>query len=441
MIKLLGSLALVFLTGCTFHTVDDLETKNFLQQKEKNYELRDITNIPQESAFYLKNSSKYALLNNNYFKRYYRVWHINQPSASLHDIMWPYRSFSSNNSYGLNLQPLEDSFFEDMKKSSNFKEYATLNQKAITLDHVNLRAFPTDNPLFKNPAKAGEGFPFDYLQNSTVFANEPILVSHYSENKEWAFVESSFAFGWMKCKDIKTLSENETKQIEQSQHIFILKENIPFYDANKNFLYSGRIGMSFALLNEDANYYQVYLPVKNRALEKSTEFIKKSDAKKGFLSFTPPNIIKILDQIKNSKYGWGGMFAEKDCSSTLRDFYAPFGLWLARNSSVQAQQGKRVSLKEKTPQEKIELIKEKGIPFQTLLYKPGHIVMYVGTYKDEIVVFQNVWGVRTKESDKEGRFIVGKALFSTLELGKELEFYDSKSSLLNTITSMNLLQE
>lgn len=440
MLKLLLFLSIFILSGCTFNAKDEIQAQKYAKQKERNYQLQDLLDIPQDSSFYLKESRLNPLLNNDYFKKYYRVWNIDKPSASLHDIMWPFRSFTPQNSYGLNLKAIDASFFEEMKKCSNLDAYATLNKRAISLDHLDLRVFPTQKPLFKDPTKAGEGFPFDYLQNSTVFANEPLLVSHYSENNEWAFVESSFAFGWVKSKDIKILTENETKKIEQSKHAFLLQDQMPIFDSDTNFLYNGRIGMSFAIVEESAEHYKVYLPRKEKALDQSYLLLKKSVAQKGFLSFTPSNIIKILDQIKKSKYGWGGMYGEKDCSSTLRDFYAPFGLWLARNSSVQSQQGVKISLKGKSSQEKLNLIKQYALPFQTLLYKPGHIVMFVGTYKDQIVVFQNVWGVKTEEEEKEGRFVVGKALFSTLKLGEELEFYDAKSSLLNTITSMNLLK-
>jgi hypothetical protein len=328
-----------------------------------------------------------------------------------------------------------------MMTQSNFEEFATLNKKAITLDHLDMRAFPTQRPLFKNPSQAGEGFPFDYLQNSTIFANEPLLVSHYSKDKKWVFVESNFAFGWVKSKDILFLTQEETDILQKKEQIFITQEEVPCYEENGAFLYHLKVGMIFALVEEDRENYRVFLPTKNKNIQDSFAKIKKNDAHKGFVPFNESNINKLLDQIADSKYGWGGMYGQKDCSSTLRDFYAPFGIWLPRNSSMQARKGLIVSLKNLTNDEKITIIREKAIPFQTLLYKPGHIVMYVGIYNDQIVVFQNVWGIKTKEHEKEGRFVVGKAVFSTLELGKELEYYDVNSSLLKTITSMNILTQ
>ena len=51
----------------------------------------------------------------------------------------------------------------------------------------------------------------------------------------------------------------------------------------------------------------------------------------------------------------------------------------------------------------------------------------------------NMWGVKTKQGDKTGRIVVGKTVFSSLEIGKEQRFYDEKSSLLRKIDSMNII--
>ena len=141
----------------------------------------------------------------------------------------------------------------------------------------------------------------------------------------------------------------------------------------------------------------------------------------------------------SSNYGWGGMYGERDCSSMLRDLYAPFGLWLPRNSSKQSKIGEVISFDGLDNKQKIALIKEKALAFKTLLYKKGHIMLYVGVYRDEVIVFHDTWGIKTKEGEVEGRIIIGKTIFSTLKLGKEQENYDKSSELLRNLKSMNIL--
>ena len=146
-----------------------------------------------------------------------------------------------------------------------------------------------------------------------------------------------------------------------------------------------------------------------------------------------------MDDVSKTNYGWGGMYGQRDCSSTLRDMFAPFGIWLPRNSFQQSKIGKVIDLSSLTDDEKIGIIKEKAIPFQTLLYKRGHIVLYVGTINDEIIIFHNTWGIKTKEVEKEGRVVIGKTIFSTLKLGQNQKNYDKEAEILRNLRSMNIV--
>ena len=48
--------------------------------------------------------------------------------------------------------------------------------------------------------------------------------------------------------------------------------------------------------------------------------------------------------ISRQPYGYGGLYDNRDCSAMTRDLFAPFGLYLPRNSSEQARGGKVVPL-------------------------------------------------------------------------------------------------
>ncbi|MFA5427928.1 MAG: glycoside hydrolase, partial [Sulfurimonas sp.] len=71
----------------------------------------------------------------------------------------------------------------------------------------------------------------------------------------------------------------------------------------------------------------------------------------------------------------------------------------------------------------------------------GHVVLYVGTYNGEIIIFHNTWGIKTKKDGVEGRVIVGKAVFSSLNIGKYVENYDEESSMLKNLISMNIITQ
>ncbi|WP_457743908.1 SH3 domain-containing protein [Sulfurimonas sp.] len=419
-----------FISACSFNTTPQVE------------KVSDLTEISQNAHKYSGGIDKGNIGTLESFKeQYFRVWNINKIDAPLKEAMWAYNLFTPKNSYGENLQKIHQDFFDRMLKNSNFKQYATINKRALTLHHLNIRAFPTNRPLLKNPKLAGEGFPFDYLQNSTIEANKPILVSHYSKDKVWVFIESSFADGWVKSQDIVYLEKKDTDMWQKAEQTFLTKDNIPIYDENGFFLFKSHIGMMLPLVENNetnnivvgVNKYQKNQPYYNRA------DLSLKISHDGILRFNSLNIDNIIHELQKVNYGWGGIYSQRDCSSTMRDFFIPFGIWLPRNSYKQSQIGEVISLENMSNAEKIKTIKKYGVAFETLLYKQGHIVLYVGTVNDKIIIFQNMWGVKTIKNHKVGRFIIGKTIFSTLEVGKNLQYYDEDTSLLKNLKSMNIV--
>lgn len=409
-------------------------------------EIHDLVNLPQNIEAYVgslkeENGADLQKREDRYAKYYFSVWNLSKPRESLQAIQWPFKAYTAQNSYGENLQPIEEEFFASMRENANFQAYGSENKNAITLGYCNIRLFPTNRPVFKDPALAGEGFPFDYLQNSSIAPNEPLFVSHYSKDKEWVYVLSNFASGWVQTKEIVFLEQQYTNEIQKAQQVFITQEDVALYDQEGHFLFRSRIGMSLSLIGEDADSYTVLAiqSSKNAQPLFVPTQISKEIAHKNILAFTKQNLTQIVNEVAQSKYGWGGLFEQRDCSSMLRDIFAPFGMWLPRNSYLQSKVGEVLSLQGLTPEEKIQRIKEKAEPFKTLLYKKGHIVLYAGTYNDEIIVLHNTWGIKTKKEEQEGRIVIGKTIFSTLRLGKEQENYNEEEDMLRNLTSMNTL--
>lgn len=146
----------------------------------------------------------------------------------------------------------------------------------------------------------------------------------------------------------------------------------------------------------------------------------------------------LAEQVLDELYGWGGFLYNRDCSATTRDLMIPFGIWLPRNSRAQAQTGKVISLEGMTVEDKKRTIVNNGVPFFTLLGQPGHVMLYIGTYRGEPLILHNMWGIRTEEKGKEGRFVVGRSVISTLDVGSDLPNHSAGRLIVDRITSMNL---
>lgn len=409
-------------------------------------EVEDLKNFPQDIQAYLPNltaRTEHLNIQNSYDEKYFEPWNYTKPPFEVDAILWPFSSYTYGKSFGENLKPLKREWFNEMANKGNYEAYGTLNKKAISLTYLNLRNFPTSKPLFKDPSLAGEGFPFDYMQNSGVHANEPLFVSHLSIDGEWAYVFTAYATGWVNKKGLSFISDKVSKEWQNARQIELVDENYPIKDLDGNFVFQSRIGMRLALISIKEQHY-VALAItagKNNASTYTQVKIPQSIAKEGKLLLNDENIEQVAQHMLKSHYGWGGLYEEKDCSSTLRDLYAPFGIWLPRNSKQQAKVGKVISLDEFNTQEKKEAILKYGIPFETLLYKKGHILLYLGEYNGEVAVLQNVWGVKTLEDGIQGRKVIGRTVISSLELGKERDDYDPKKGILSQLVSMNIITQ
>ena len=411
---------------------------------DKNIEIYDLKYIPQNVEYFTKNISNSAEkfdIQTKYEGEYFSIWNMDKPTEDLDTVKWPFYLYKPETSYEENFHPLKQEFFDEMLKNSNFTAYATINKNALTLKETNLRALPTLKPLLLDPTLAGEGFPFDYLQNSTIHANKPVFISHYSKDREWAYIFSSFTSGWVKTSEVVVLNKIYSDMWQEAKQVQIIKEDIPIYAPNGDFLFKSKLGMMFALIDEDEKSYTILATSSYKGSE--ALFLKakisKDIANVGFMDLNTENLNKIVNEVSKTNYGWGGIYEQRDCSSMLRDMFAPFGIWLPRNSYQQSKIGEVIIFNGMSDEEKIKLIKEKAIPFQTLLYKKGRIVLYVGTYEDEVVVFNNTWGIKTKKDDIEGRIVIGKPVFSTLKLGKNQVNYDEEAEILRNLRSMNII--
>jgi cell wall-associated NlpC family hydrolase len=143
-------------------------------------------------------------------------------------------------------------------------------------------------------------------------------------------------------------------------------------------------------------------------------------------------------------YGWGGLYENRDCSALIQDVFAGFGLALPRNSRDQAGAGRWVSLEGLTGRQKEEGILREGKPLQTILYMPGHVMLYLGRdpVSGRAVACHAVWGLRTMGwfQRQPGREVLGKVVITSLEPGRELlTLVRPDGLLLERLTGMVLL--
>jgi hypothetical protein len=230
----------------------------------------------------------------------------------------------------------------------------------------------------------------------------------------------------------------------QRQHFVIpLQDNIPLMDISGVYRFMTHIGALYPVESDDQDQDRLLLPIADASRH---AVMVSADIPKGSLAafplpLTPENQTTLANQFLKQSYGWGGMYFNRDCSAMTRDFMASFGIWLPRNSSQQAQQGQRIDLADMPETQKEKIIREQGIPFRTLIWMPGHVTLYIGQYQGRSLIMHTMWGLKTKTwSGKEGRYIIGRTVITTLTPGMELPDLDRPAGVLvNKVTGMSIL--
>lgn len=370
--------------------------------------------------------------------QFFLPWREGGFRHSKEDLLWPFRAYLPGGVYDEAGTLRQKGWFEELYNKANVGAFGSVNAPGITLAEADLRSFPTCEPTFLSPDLPGEGYPFDYGQVSHVNAGEPIRISHFSTDNSWAYVETSFAAGWIDVGKIAYANEEAIEKCLQMPMAVAVKDNKTASEDGR-ILFNVKVGALFPLNKELLYELEVLVPTgkdkKGFAVFDCVR-LPKETVKRWPVEFTQWNAATLINEMIGESYGWGGLFGKRDCSATTRDFFLPFGVWLSRNSKAQAESGVFISLEGLTALQKERLIIERGTPFASLLYKPGHIMLYVGTYRGKAVVFHNLWGIKTYVKGKEGRYVIGRSIFSTLDIGNDFPDIRSEDLLINNVTGL-----
>lgn len=371
---------------------------------------------------------------NKYLEKYFKVWEQDKVSYSLQEASWGL-NYKFKTVYLENHKKATLQWFNKQAENSNFEDYNTLLKKAITLKNTNVRVLPTNSPMFYKPTRPGEGFPFDYNQNSLLKINTPIFVSHFSKDKAWVYIQSSTVGGWVKINDIAFVDEYFINTFKTNDYYIAIKEKFPIYDN----IFREYVKLATIFPREN-DMFIIAKADDNQNATISYINLNIDEALPMPLKFNIENRELISKQLLEEPYGWGGLLNNRDCSSFTQDFFAPFGKFLSRNSKAQTKNGKYYDISKLSNKEKKEYIIKNAIPYSTLIYLRGHIMLYVGAENNEPLVMHNMWSVRLlNERGEEYRHIVGKASVTTLEPGKDLKDYNPKKSILTKVRGIVIL--
>jgi hypothetical protein len=414
-----------------------------------------LKNTPQDATYFLNPATKnkplvapntQKTILQDYINHYISPWTNRDPILSDSAIKQMEErtldKFLKQPNWGENLQPYSKKWLTDIADNMALQNFPNRHIKVITLSSTNLRLFPTMEPAFDNPQQAGEGYPFDYLQESSVPPSTPAIILQTTRDGAWNLVRLNNDIGWIATEDLAKVDDNFISQWETNKYIAILKDQLSVFTTSHRFLFKTNLGSVYPLIRETENNFTLLVAsadANNNAVIK-TAVIPKNTAVTMPLLLTQKNIAVLANSILGNPYGWGGIHGYRDCSSTMTDLFTPFGVWLPRNSYDQIHTKNFITLEGKKDTHKENILADKGIPFVTLVGLPGHIMLYLGKNNGKLYVLQNMWGIHTKTIfGKKGRALIGKTVITPINFDKG--YFNVPQSMLDRINSFTYVTQ
>lgn len=348
--------------------------------------------------------------------------------------------------YGRYGYPLEDAFWNGLKKNLNTEALKERNQLLLGLigKRTDIRVFPTEELSIGTPVN----YEFDRFQHSSVSPGSLVGIYHFSQDKLWAYVQTSFIRGWVRTVDLAMAKDRrEVSEYGEIKERLVITGNFVTVFGDPLFqkpILLTQMGSSFPMLhipgqNKMANQsYLIKIPFREsdgRLTFRIGYIPPDEDVHLDFLPYTQGNLARQAFKMLHQPYGWGEMFGARDCSRFIMDIFNTFGILMPRNSKLQAMVGISLGLLEEKSIKERKKVLDRAIPLATLLRLPGHIMLYLGKHNGKYYVIHNIWGIQ-----KWGWFgpkteKIGKVVVSDLTLGKT----GPHGSLLHRITEAQFI--
>lgn len=296
----------------------------------------------------------------------------------------------------------------------------------------NQKLLPTDRKFFNKR----NDFYFDRNQNNGLDIGTPVVVAHTTKDKKWCYVLSEYSNGWVKSKNIVKASRNDIELLNiMKKGVIISNKADLFADRNlTDYIATARMGDAFIYVKELENLYEILLPYKDKYnnLRYKRAYINSIDINKGYLPLTQRNIIKQAFKLINNPYGWGDMGFEQDCSKFIQQIFLSFGIKLPRNSYAQSLVGKNIyNFNKNNINNKRKIIAKDVIPGLTIMYMPGHIMLYTGKHNGDYYVIHAIYQTEVKIEETYKKLLINKVEVTPLNWGK--------NTLFNRIEKINLI--
>lgn len=261
----------------------------------------------------------------------------------------------------------------------------------------------------------------------------PVAVLHESADSQWYFVAMYGYCGWIEKGYVAVCPDRDDWLRRQyiSSFLVVVNDEIRLSeDPYCKELSSLVLPMGTKLplvkaeeapqsIHQRYSYgsYIVKLPVRLTDGSISDEYAlipANDEVNVGYLDYTRGNIIKQAFKLQGNVYGWAGDLYSNDCSGIIRQIFLCFGLEMPRVGSQQMNVNgfNKTDVSAYSDDEKLKLIN--NLPAGSLLYFSGHIMLYLGSDKNEPYVLSSVGSIATLNMQTDESINVNTVLVTSL---------------------------
>ena len=195
--------------------------------------LDDLAKIPQDATAFAETGGPPILeVDEQWLKEFedywYGPWKQTEPKiCTAQEFSWATELFPKQSIFGPNLLEFSASRVEAITANAQLDQYPSQATYGITVRNTSMRALPSADPFFYDFRKAGEGYPFDYNQNSAVWSGTPLFLSHISQDGRFIAAESPYTCGWIDSRDIATVDGEFVAKYRSTDLAAIRQDRIP----------------------------------------------------------------------------------------------------------------------------------------------------------------------------------------------------------------------
>jgi len=378
----------------------------------------------------IMNEKEIALFNQNVSKKGTLTFfkNINRSYGSAwvkKTILSNYESIKSSTTYLVDGNKISNFFYKRIKKYLNtmlISGNSVKTRYALTTSYCDQKIVPTELALLKKK----DEIHFDRNQNSALDIATPIAILHSTDDGLWHYGIGPTSSGWVRSENIAFGEKKEILNYLNSENFVVTTAAKTAVSIAGNYHDYLRMGVRLpALLNVDT-MTMIMIPAAdsegNLLLTNAT--VKTADVHKGYLKYTPKNILTQAFKFLHAPYGWGGMYGEQDCSKFLQEIYATVGVKLPRNSTSQSNVSEaKLELSGLSTTSKQTFLRNTSILGGTILHLKGHIVLYLGEYKGEPYIIHTVWGASSRH------FALGRTAVTSLNFNNYLKKIDRLTNI------------